>query len=193
MSGLYHDLPIAFVLVGWIGFALGFIRRPHHGTAVRRSPASIVGLLIQALAVGIVWGWRRPAGASFLPGAAAGMAVVVATFLLAAATLWLGPRAIAELGKQWSLEARVLDGHELVITGPYRVVRHPIYTALLCMVIATGLAFSTPAALGAAIVLYLVGSVVRIRSEEQLLRAVFGAAHADYTKRVPALVPWLHL
>jgi protein-S-isoprenylcysteine O-methyltransferase Ste14 len=99
--------------------------------------------------------------------------------------------AIRVLGKQWSLTARVMENHELITSGPYRMVRHPIYTALLGMVIATGIAQSYWWSLLAAILVYLAGTLIRIRSEEKLLREVFGTTYEDFARRVPALIPGL--
>jgi protein-S-isoprenylcysteine O-methyltransferase Ste14 len=87
------------------------------------------------------------------------------------------------------LQARVLEDHKLIRDGPYRFVRHPIYTGMLGMLIATGLVYSHWVAFVAALALYGVGTAIRVRSEEKLLREQFGAAFDDYKRRVPAVVP----
>ena len=56
--------------------------------------------------------------------------------LLAVSGAVLMIAAVRTLGKQWSLTARVLEDHELVTSGPYRLVRHPIYTGLVALVLA---------------------------------------------------------
>ncbi|MGI9088170.1 MAG: methyltransferase family protein [Chthoniobacterales bacterium] len=58
-----------------------------------------------------------------------------------AASVWLVLAAVRTLGKNWSLAARVTTDHELIETGPYARVRHPIYTGMLGMLIADGLVF----------------------------------------------------
>jgi protein-S-isoprenylcysteine O-methyltransferase Ste14 len=93
------------------------------------------------------------------------------------------------LGKQWSLQARVLENHKLVREGPYRFVRHPIYTGMLGMIIAAGLAWSHWIGFLIAFLLFSIGTAIRIRSEEKLLREQFGAAFDDYKRGVPAVVP----
>jgi protein-S-isoprenylcysteine O-methyltransferase Ste14 len=97
--------------------------------------------------------------------------------------------AVQRLGRQWSLVARVASGHDLVTTGPYGHVRHPIYTAMLIMLIATGLAISGPARLAVAVAVFTLGTALRVRAEETLLRAAFGSTFDAYAKRVPAVVP----
>jgi len=106
-------------------------------------------------------------------------------------SVWFVSTAIRTLGKQWSLAARVLEGHKLVTEGPYRIVRNPIYTGMFGMLLATGLAISHWIALLIAIVVFAVGTVIRVQSEEKLLREVFGAEFEAYKHRVPAVLPFL--
>lgn len=73
--------------------------------------------------------------------------------------------------------------------GPYAYVRNPIYTGMLGMLIATGLATEHWIALPIAVVIFAVGMVIRVRSEEKLLRAAFGEEFEQYAKRVAALIP----
>jgi len=99
--------------------------------------------------------------------------------------------AIRTLGKQWSFSARVIEGHRLITNGPYAIVRNPIYASLALWVIAMGLTFASPIRLALALLLYVVGTLMRIRAEEELMRATFGDAWDQYRRRVPALIPWL--
>ena len=97
--------------------------------------------------------------------------------------------AVRVLGKQWSLQARVLEDHKLVREGPYRFVRHPIYTGMLGMIMAAGLAWSRWIGFLIALILFTIGTAIRVRSEEKLLREQFGAAFDDYKRSVPGVVP----
>ncbi|MCE7858128.1 MAG: hypothetical protein DYG97_16660, partial [Ignavibacteria bacterium CHB3] len=58
--------------------------------------------------------------------------------ILAIASVWLGLSAVKTLGKQWNIKAQIIEGHELITTGPYKIVRHPIYSALFGLLIVTG-------------------------------------------------------
>lgn len=113
-------------------------------------------------------------------------ALVVA---IAVASEWFCFDAARTLGKQWALVARVIPGHELIQQGPYAVVRNPIYLAMLGNLLATGLAVSRWEALIAGMVVFAIGTEVRIRSEEKLLREAFGSQFEDYARRVPAFFP----
>jgi protein-S-isoprenylcysteine O-methyltransferase Ste14 len=98
---------------------------------------------------------------------------------------------VRTLGRQWAVQARLIEGHRLIVEGPYRWVRNPIYTGMFGMLIATGLAFAAWPMLLAGIVLYLVGFHIRVRAEEKLLAAEFGEEFQEYKRRVPALLPRL--
>lgn len=180
------------VLAGWFGFGAGvWLRR--RGPVARdraRDRGSLAGILIQAAGFAMVWGPRRPDGTPIVP-----MSLVTWVLLtgfavgLALGSAWLGAASIRTLGKQWSLQARITQDHDLITTGPYRFVRHPIYTAMLGLLLATGLAFSRPLGLGAGLLTFLAGTALRIRVEERLLRATFGETYDAYARQVPAVVP----
>ena len=104
-------------------------------------------------------------------------------------TVW----ARIRLGPMWSASPNVLQAHhELRTDGPYAVTRHPIYTGLFGMLLGTVLLNG----FGASLALLVVGAVVlatRIPTEERLMSKTFPAEYARYRKRVPRIVPGLHL
>lgn len=107
------------------------------------------------------------------------------------ASLLLMWTAIPALGKHWRLAAGVYEDHELVQSGPYGVVRHPIYASMLALLLATGLVLAPWFRLAIAVVIFCVGTLIRIQSEEKLLAERFGDQFAEYRKRVRAIIPWL--
>ena len=180
----------AAVSAAWLVlFGLFVFRRRGAGAPERaRDPRSLVGMALEGVGFAIVWWVRRPVGMA-LAGGTAGVVVDGLAVLLAAASVWFVASALKTLGRQWSLAARVIEGHALVRTGPYAVVRNPIYSGMLGMLLATGLAYSRWWSIAAAAAIYLVGTEVRVRSEERLLRREFGAAFDAYAAEVPALLP----
>lgn len=182
------------VLACWLVFVLTFLlrKKPPFTTERKRDPNSILGIVLQALSLLIVWAVRRPLFTSFVPSsnAISGLLEIIA-IVSAIASILLIIASVRTLGKEWSLTARVVTGHKLATKGPYNFVRHPIYTAMLGMLLANGIAFSYWPALLVAIVVYLAGTLNRIRSEERLLRETFGAEFEAYEARVPALLPGL--
>lgn len=110
-------------------------------------------------------------------------------FAIAGGLAWSSTRA---LGRHWRLDAGLDTDHELVRSGPYRVVRHPIYTSMFCMLLGTGLALATPLKLFLPSVLLLViGTEIRVRVEDRLLAAQFGDEFRDYQRRVPPYIPFI--
>ncbi len=93
------------------------------------------------------------------------------------------------LGRLWSATVMAKADHRVVDTGPYGLVRHPIYTGLLLSVFATAAVKGTIWGIAGAALL-LVGIVVKARLEESFLRGELGTAYIDYASRVPMLVPF---
>jgi len=93
-----------------------------------------------------------------------------------------------QLGRNWSSEVRVAERHELVRTGPYRYVRHPIYTGLLLMYVGFLLSSGRPNALiGLAVI--LLTYVRKIAREERLMHQTFGDAFEDYRRHSWIIFP----
>jgi len=95
------------------------------------------------------------------------------------------------LGRLWSGAITRKENHFIVDTGPYALVRHPIYTGLIGATLATGAAQATfTAILGCAFI--ATGLWLKARTEERFLSAELGhEAYARYQRRVPMLVPFL--
>jgi protein-S-isoprenylcysteine O-methyltransferase Ste14 len=81
-------------------------------------------------------------------------------------------------------------GHELITTGPYGLVRHPIYTGILTGFLGTAIALSQVRGF-IGFVLVLLGFWTKLRMEEQWMRSQFGETYATYAHRTAALVPYL--
>ncbi len=93
------------------------------------------------------------------------------------------------LGRLWSGSITRKEGHRVIDTGPYALVRHPIYTGMIFALFATAIAEATISTLvGAALIAF--GLWLKARIEERFLTAELGAdAYGAYRRRVPMLVP----
>ena len=111
-------------------------------------------------------------------------------FILAVAGLGLSVLARVWLGGNWSGTVTLKEDHELIRGGPYRWVRHPIYTGILFAVLGTAIAQGQGRAL-LALALMIVAFVRKITVEERFLTEQFGAAYTRYQAEVPALLPGL--
>jgi protein-S-isoprenylcysteine O-methyltransferase Ste14 len=111
-------------------------------------------------------------------------AVVTASGLLC--SVW----ARHHLGKNWSQAVTLKAGHELITTGPYAVVRHPIYTGLLMAFAGSAIARGEwRGVLAVALVLTVLWR--KLRLEEEWMRSRFGDAYETYARRVSRLVPYV--
>lgn len=138
---------------------------------VRAGPGGAVAILFAPL-------WRLPAAVEW---ALAGLALAGACFA------WWGR---LHLGRLWSASLTRKADHRVVDSGPYAIVRHPIYTGLIAAATATVLIFASPlCAIG--FPLFVVGYVLKAREEERFLSAELGAeAYGRYRARVPMLLPF---
>jgi protein-S-isoprenylcysteine O-methyltransferase Ste14 len=157
------------------------------GAGGKRSGLSRFGILIQMLAFvatgfGSIVATLPPASPRALIEAAA-----VAALMLA--SVWLFVAATRAMGANWSVVARMREGHELVTSGVFARLRHPIYAGMAAFLVALALAFGHVGQLLIAAPLFALGTWVRVREEERLLRAEFGAAYDDYAARVKRFVP----
>jgi len=94
------------------------------------------------------------------------------------------------LGGNWSGTVTLKENHELVRRGPYRLVRHPIYTGLLFGVLGTAIAQGELRSL-LALALIAVAFLRKIGIEESFLTEEFGNSYERYRSEVPALIPFL--
>ncbi|ESY79706.1 isoprenylcysteine carboxyl methyltransferase [Mesorhizobium sp. LNHC221B00] len=93
------------------------------------------------------------------------------------------------LGRLWSGTVTAKAEHRVIDTGPYGLVRHPIYTGLLLGILATMATKGTVWGVVGAILLTL-GIIMKAKLEERFLRTELGTAYDDYAGRVPMLVPF---
>lgn len=174
---------VTFVAL-WIAWFMPFVfKRRGGGTKPEvRASASRWGMLLQAIAFGVgsfhyaTWDtFTRPR--------------VIASLSFEAIAVVLAWTSVSTLGKQWRLEAALSADHELVQSGPYSIVRHPIYTSMFCIFLALALMLGSwwTAVIGA--VIFFIGTEIRVQAEERLLAGRFGATFDAYRKRVPPYLP----
>jgi protein-S-isoprenylcysteine O-methyltransferase Ste14 len=97
--------------------------------------------------------------------------------------------AIVTLGRHYDLVPEVHQDHELIRSGPYRFVRHPIYTGLALHFAGTCMATGNLLLIAGTLLVTYPAFYLRARAEERLLRERFGAAYDQYAREVGMLVP----
>src|SRR5262245_33620643 len=173
-------------LIVWVAWGVTAKR-----TVKRQSAGSrLVHTVIVAVAIWILMsadGRRGPLGVRIIPLTAATQAVAIACNILGLSlTIW----ARAHLGRNWSANVTVKTEHELIRSGPYAAVRHPIYSGP--SLAALGLATLNGDLLSlAATALLLLGWRIKSRIEERFMMEQFGADYVNYMHRVKALIPYI--
>jgi protein-S-isoprenylcysteine O-methyltransferase Ste14 len=100
--------------------------------------------------------------------------------------------AIRTLGKQWNVGAILVEGHTLITSGPYRVIRHPIYLGMVGLMVSAGISTSIWECVLLAIVFAVPGVILQIKAEEQLLKSQFGREYESYQRKVSAFIPGIY-
>ena len=94
------------------------------------------------------------------------------------------------LGRNWSGTVTLKEEHELVERGPYRFVRHPIYTGILTMFFATALAQGHLSGLVGTLLMFA-SFWIKLRDEEKLMLQQFPERYTDYRRRAKRIIPFV--
>jgi protein-S-isoprenylcysteine O-methyltransferase Ste14 len=127
----------------------------------------------------LYWHFWPASRVSFFSGAA----ITVLGLLF---SIW----ARLHLGRNWSRSVTIKEDHELIVTGPYSLARHPIYTGLLTALLGTAIALAELRGILAFSMIFT-ALWLKLRLEEEWMREHFGASYEAYSHRVAALVPFL--
>jgi protein-S-isoprenylcysteine O-methyltransferase len=117
--------------------------------------------------------------------------VCLATLLLVggiALRIW----AIRHLGRFFTVDVGIQQGHQVIEDGPYRFVRHPSYSGSLVALVGVGFLTFNWLGLFLIIICTFLGYALRIPIEEKALFAQFGAQYAEYAARTKRLIPWIY-
>lgn len=176
------------LLACWIAWCAAFLKPSRQAkgqkTAVR-APVSRCGIGLVFIGFMLIWMWVKPIGFQ------KSMASLVASMILGPISVFLAWASAHKLGKQWRLEAALSADHKLIQTGPYGWIRHPIYTSMFGMLMATGAAYTWWPMWVAGSVAFIAGTEIRVRAEEQLLERHFQDGFREYRSRVSAYIPFV--
>jgi protein-S-isoprenylcysteine O-methyltransferase Ste14 len=185
---LLEIVAVAELILGYVVWSLAFFKPSQQARGQKKAVRASVsrwGIALQTVGFAFAWAYVRPVGFS-KPAP-----LLIVSMILVPLPIVLAWMAAHELGKQWRYEAAISEDHELIRTGPYRWIRHPIYASMLGMVLATLAAWTWwPMAVGS-LAFFLAGTEIRVRAEERLLAERFGANFAEYRKNTHAFIPFL--
>jgi protein-S-isoprenylcysteine O-methyltransferase Ste14 len=180
------ETPIWYVFGLWIPWMLQFVlfRPKQKSTPIKIAPNFRWGIVLQALGNWAIFLPARTLWAQPIPvwrifgGVAFGLVGI-----------WLASSGVRHLGKQWQIKAAINDDHELVTSGPYRIIRHPIYASMFAMTIMSAFLLGSLPWWPIGITLVLAGIEIRIHVEDGLLRNRFGLIFEEWKMKVPAYLP----
>lgn len=190
MSGFFpHAIETSWAL--WVLYwmvSAAHVKRTLRGEPLSSRAAHFVPMI---LAFGLLAAPPRPDSQAlferFVP--ASTLLDGVAAFMVTAGLLF-AVWARVHLGTNWSGRVSLKENHELIRTGPYRFVRHPIYTGLLLAIFGTALAVGEWRGLLATALMF-VSYWRKLRVEEALMRATFGDDYRRYCEHTAALIPYV--
>ena len=181
MPAYAYAILLAGVVVWFTPFVLAHRRVIAASTVDRRSRW---GVLLQFVAYSLLWQghfWTRP-----LPLWRTSVSILL--FAAAAILSWTSSSA---LGSHLRVDAALGSEHHLVRSGPYGIVRNPIYTSMLCVLCATAVVIAPWQLFLVSLWLFVVGTEIRVRTEEKLLESRFGEEFQAYKRNVAAYIPFL--
>lgn len=179
--------PRQIIGTAWLAFFLAwFVAALIYGGGGRR-PVTAGSLALRLMMLGAAYFSVRY-GDSIRPLGDFTNGFAIAGAILCVAGLAFAIWARVSLGRSWGMPMAQHDDPDLVTSGPYALVRHPIYTALAAMLIGTSLVFPIAAIPCAAMIVYMVFAAHR---EEHDMEQRFPGAYSEYTRRSKFIVPFL--
>lgn len=187
-------MPWAFAFLFWVPFLIrgrvdAWKKQEQNGPAVHGDPNAPMYVWLHALALGMQYASMLLAlkmnavWVLFSGQAVAGALIVLAATALAS---W-----VMVVFRTWRIKAELAAGHELCTDGPFRFVRHPIYTAMVLQAVGTALWLPNPMALMAVLAMHIAGNL-RAVSEEKLLLRAFGEPYRAYLAGTKRFIPGIY-
>jgi len=176
------------LIICWVAWWYPFLFRAPH---VQKRPSITLagptraGLLLEVLAFVVAFVFR------LAPGEDPGLVRLLLSMAVGPIAPVLAWTAVTHLGRQFRINAGLYHDHELVSTGPYALVRHPIYASLLAILLSTLLLFTEWPWAVLSVAIFVGGTEIRVRTEDGLLASRFGEEFERYRRKVPAYVPFL--
>ena len=182
-------------VVSWYVLRIPFERKAKKqrvADARHRTLREMVLLSISTLGLGIIPAIYAATGFPAFASYAPTLLQVVAGVAVFAASLLLFWRTHRQLGKYWSVTLEIKDKHQLITSGVYEKVRHPMYSAFFLWAVAQALLLPNFIAGPAGLVGFGILFFFRIGREEQMMREAFGAEYDAYARRTRRIIPGIY-
>ncbi|MGR7993719.1 protein-S-isoprenylcysteine O-methyltransferase [Xanthobacter sp. ZOL 2024] len=193
---------IAFSKIAWaVGVAAWYVlripferkaRRMKVTNAAHRNARDMTLLTISTLGLGVIPAIYALTGVPRFASYPITLVQVVAGVVVFIAALWLFWRTHRAIGRYWSVTLEIKEKHELVTTGVYAQVRHPMYSAFFMWALAQALLLPNWIAGPAGLVGFGILFFFRVGREEQMMREAFGAEYDAYVRRTKRIIPGIY-
>lgn len=191
----FSKLAWALGVAAWFVMRLPFERKARRmkvADARHRTAREMALLSISTLGLGIVPAVYAATGFPRALSYAPSVMQVAAGVCVFLAALWLFRRTHTQLGRYWSVTLEIKDSHELITTGVYRAVRHPMYSAFFLWALAQALLLPNLVAGLSGLVGFGILFFFRVGREEQMMREAFGAQYDAYMARTKRIIPGVY-
>ncbi len=181
-------------IIAWYVIRYPFERRARRSRVVsdRRSRSDSVGLASALVGLAMLPGFYVATG---IPEAAdypaSVWAVLLGTIIFSAA-LWVFRVSHKMLGRNWSITLEIREQHRLVSSGPYALVRHPMYTSFLLMAVGQAFLLSNWVVGLAGLIGFGILFFLRVDKEERMMLENFGPEYRDYMERTKRIIPYIY-
>jgi protein-S-isoprenylcysteine O-methyltransferase Ste14 len=177
-----------YLSICWAAWLYPFLfRAPHNQkrSSITLATPTRIGLFFECFAILLAFVFRISFDSP--PGAAR----IVGSVILAALSVILSWTSVRHLGRQFRVNAGLYHDHQLVRTGPYAIVRHPIYSSLLAILGSTLFLITPWQWAVVALAIFVAGTEIRVRTEDNLLASRFGGEFLEYQRAVSAYIPFI--
>ena len=187
---MLHGIYWGILAICWGGLGLfwvvGWLYNLWKAPVVQKRSTFLPTWILSIVLVWLATMFLRHNVLAFMTFTASWLQIVGAILLISATAFTLWARIV--LGTMWAAVAEIKEDHQLRTTGPYRITRHPIYTGLIGMLLGSMLM----GGFGVWVLYFISGLIavlVKVGSEERLLKGTFGEQYVNYQQRVPRLIP----
>lgn len=181
-------------IVGWYVIRRPFERRARsvHVVDDRRSMIDRIGLWAAVLGQGVIPAVYIATGMPAAANYPAPMWVIICGIILYSSGLWLFRKTHKELGKNWSITLEIRDKHKLVDSGPYALVRHPMYSSFLLLALGQMLLLPNWIVGLAGLLGFSALFFFRVGKEERMMLETFGSDYGNYMAKTKRIIPYFY-
>jgi len=181
-------------VVAWFVIRYPFARRAKRVRIVSdaRSLSERVGLACASIGLAVVPGAYVATGIPSMADYSSRWWAVALGAIVFGSALWVFRVSHKALGRNWSISLEIREQHSLVSSGPYALVRHPMYTSFLLMGIGQALLLSNWMVGLAGLIGFAILFFLRVDKEEHMMLANFGPQYRAYMERTKRIIPYLY-